>query len=248
VIAKGLCARCYQRAHFGMGKNGPVRRKKLGPFPVTTLTPINGACGVEGCGRPLKQKGMCTLHYGRAYHYGAVGDSKPTPRHPTRVPCSVEGCTKEARAHGLCGTHNRRRMVSGDPGPAELLVAAKGEGTTTLDGYRKITVDGKSVFEHRHVLEQKLGRPLLPGENAHHIDGNRARNDPSNIELWVVQQPAGQRATDLVKAAIKLLRQYPDLVADEGVRLINLESQESTDVLIQWLAEEDFWHSDVGRQ
>ena len=36
---------------------------------------------------------------------------------------------------------------------------------------------------HRIVAEQKMGRPLQPGEIVHHIDGNKRNNDPSNLEV-----------------------------------------------------------------
>lgn len=40
------------------------------------------------------------------------------------------------------------------------------------------------VREHRLVMERKLGRPLHPGEVVHHLDGNKANNDPSNLEVF----------------------------------------------------------------
>lgn len=39
------------------------------------------------------------------------------------------------------------------------------------------------AYEHRLVAEQKLGRRLLPGEIAHHIDENKENNAPENIEV-----------------------------------------------------------------
>ena len=40
------------------------------------------------------------------------------------------------------------------------------------------------VLEHILVLEKALGRPILPTEATHHIDGNRANNSPGNLILF----------------------------------------------------------------
>ena len=40
------------------------------------------------------------------------------------------------------------------------------------------------IAEHRYIMEQKIGRYLLPEEVVNHIDRNRINNNPNNLELF----------------------------------------------------------------
>lgn len=82
------------------------------------------------------------------------------------------------------------------------------------------------VYEHILVMEQKLKRSLVPGENVHHKNGIRHDNRPDNLELWIRPQPTGIRATDAVAWAQEVLELYaPELLngcnsepTDNGIR------------------------------
>lgn len=91
----------------------------------------------------------------------------------------------------------------------------RGGTLTNSDGYRLVKKSGhpnasKSgyVLEHVLVMSERLGRPLLPGENVHHINGVRDDNRTENLELWSTAQPPGQRIADKVAWAKQILALY----------------------------------------
>lgn len=49
------------------------------------------------------------------------------------------------------------------------------------------------ILEHRVILENKLGRLLLPVEISHHKDNNKQNNDPDNLEL---KSTVGEHTTE----------------------------------------------------
>lgn len=49
--------------------------------------------------------------------------------------------------------------------------------------YKAIKVNGKKKDEHRHLMEQHLGRKLSSKEVVHHKNGNKLNNDLSNLEV-----------------------------------------------------------------
>jgi hypothetical protein len=93
------------------------------------------------------------------------------------------------------------------------------------NGYIRVVVPGKNggfsreVLEHRYVMEQHIGRRLLPAETVHHIDGNRSNNTIENLELFSSRHGPGQRVIDKVDFAIEMLRLYPEFAKSRGVML-----------------------------
>jgi hypothetical protein len=67
----------------------------------------------------------------------------------------------------------------------------KGGRKTHGDGYIQLhqpdhpasNVQGY-IYEHRLIMEQRLGRLLLPKEVVHHIDGDATNNAPDNLMLF----------------------------------------------------------------
>lgn len=57
--------------------------------------------------------------------------------------------------------------------------------TYSGNGYTYINVDGKQVLEHRYLMEQKLGRKLLPHEAVFFIDKDKTNITKENLQLGV---------------------------------------------------------------
>jgi len=129
--------------------------------------------------------------------------------------CSFEGCTRRQNAHGLCNGHDKQRAKGQELRPLQV----KGPGHVTAQGYRLISKIGHpnsypngKIPEHRWVMAEYLGRPLLANEDVHHRNGDRLDNAIGNLELWVYRrQPRGQRATDLVADARRIIAMYGKL-------------------------------------
>src|ERR671923_1279770 len=54
-------------------------------------------------------------------------------------------------------------------------------GSLNAGGYRRLTINGKNILEHRWIMEQHLGRKLLRSEHVHHLNGDKLDNRLENL-------------------------------------------------------------------
>lgn len=137
--------------------------------------------------------------------------------------CGLKNCDKQNQAREMCKMHYRRWRLYGDPNikkfwgnksPAQYKVLSKPE-------HPNANVEG-NIFEHRYIMSEMLGRPLVAGENVHHKNGDRKDNRPENLELWNTTQPAGQRPEDKVQYAIEILSLYAPELLEAGKKKMKI--------------------------
>lgn len=178
------------------------------------MSVIDRPCSVDGCSRRVKSRGWCETHYKR---WNRHGDPLVTLAPDASRSCAFDGRSRAVRggALGWCRSHYRQVQRGVDPFPLFTRTTRRGGGTVDRHGYRRVSAPGHpnatgngTILEHRLVMSKALGRPLLPEENVHHLNGDRLDNRIENLELWVTRQPVGQRASDLVERALAILTLY----------------------------------------
>ncbi|MFF8556606.1 hypothetical protein ACF058_27725 [Streptomyces sp. NPDC015501] len=195
---KGLCLAHYQR----FKKHGEAAL--VTPITVAVPPAVRG-CHVEGCTRPHQAQGYCGGHYLRFRATGDPGGAELQAKMKQTGWCHAPGCTDPSRAKNMCAAHYRR-LALGQPLSEKKKYAPAGAGYVNGGGYRVIRVNGRSVMEHRHFVQELLGRTLLATETVHHVNGVKTDNRTDgplvedeqgrwrsgNLELWSHAHPYGQ--------------------------------------------------------
>lgn len=187
-VARGLCRRHYARLH----RKGDLEARPWRP---------QAECTVDGCDRQSESGGYCSMHRWRVRAHGEPGPAQQVKRGRRKavLPCTVDGCDRPRKGATYCRLHDERLRRTGEVGPVQPT-RVRGVVKPRKDGYIRLTMpDGRRVLAHVLAMEQHLGRRLVDGENVHHKNGVKHDNDPSNLELWLVMQPTGQRVEDLMK-------------------------------------------------
>lgn len=192
-------------------------------------------CLIITCASRIAAKGYCNRHYKSWKRYGDPLAAKirqksnyietlyKTPISEAKK-CSVIDCSLRHFAKTFCQKHYQRFRKYGDPLFTKIAAPGTSVGRITKEGYRELPyiydhpnarADGR-ILEHILVMSTHIGRALLPGENVHHLNGQRSDNRIENLELWSTSQPPGQRLDDKTQWAIEWLQQYkPEALTEE---------------------------------
>ena len=132
-----------------------------------------------------------------------------------RTGCDVDGCDRPHLAKGKCHTHYNR-LTNGIPmdAPVRGHNLPIGHVSKLKSGYCRIKVatdKGASKWkdQHVHVMEQHLGRSILPSEVVHHKNRRRADNRLENLQVRNRDEhPPGGSVSHLIAWCIEFLSRY----------------------------------------
>lgn len=170
-------------------------------------------CKIEGCAKPVKNRGWCSMH---AMRWARHGD----PHHvaPVQESCSIEGCSRKHYARTWCTRHYAKWKQHGAPtgggdkffDPEESFrartVAAPGAGcllwtgTLNIGGYGQMKANGKHLPAHRYAWERANG-PVPEGKYIDHVCHTRNCVNVEHLRLATMAQNNWNRSGPAVNSS-----------------------------------------------
>jgi hypothetical protein len=102
----------------------------------------------------------------------------------------------------------------------------KGGRVVLPSGYVRLSIEGRTVLEHRHVAEREIGRPLRDDEDVHHDNRQSDDNHPANLVVLTKSEHAKLHAVQRTggsNPSAKLTKQEVDeirfLRSEERVKI-----------------------------
>ena len=127
-------------------------------------------CSIEGCGKPLRAKGMCGTHYERT-RCGRTLNPKPRS-----TGCSVEDCDREHQAKGMCKYHHLQEWQRQNPERNIINRRRWNSRHPYRFAARRLGVS-ESVIEYlraTHLVCEVCGSPSIRQNQQLHIDHDHA--------------------------------------------------------------------------
>lgn len=124
-------------------------------------------CSVLDCGSPSRCSELCSKHYQRETAKRA------------KVNLCACGCGELTRYTFSAGHQTRFLSPEEQARRGRMNTGDKQRDRGSGKSYRKV----RGRHEHRIVMEQLLGRKLLPGEIVHHKNDCKRDNSPGNLQV-----------------------------------------------------------------
>jgi hypothetical protein len=164
-------------------------------------------CSVPNCGKKHHIRGYCARHYREAKRKGEFGL------------CEFPDCGRGIWSRTWCQAHYIQQKAGMSLVPVRLGKTGennpKWRGGEMNDGHGRVLIYSPShpypnfgkkyVYRYRLVVEQSIGRYLLPAELVHHKNGDPTDDRIENLEITTRPDHIRHHHKDMM-AALKLKR------------------------------------------